>query len=92
MANGLELLRCAPDCSGIIQSKRIKFGPERAGGNLQPNPVATADASCPVGYKALFAYAAVRRATTSPNKVANSIDWVIHPYTYYVTATEGLRP
>jgi hypothetical protein len=87
--NGFELLRCAPDCSRIIQIKHLKLSPERMGGNLQPNPVATADASCPVGYKALFAYAAVRRATTSPNKVANPIDWVIQPYTYYVNEAEN---
>jgi hypothetical protein len=87
--NGLELARCAPDCSRIIQIKHIKLSPEHQGGNLQPNPVAAADASCPVGYKALFAYAAVRRASTSPNNLANPIDWVIQPYTYYVNETEN---
>lgn len=87
--NGLELLRCAPDCSRVIVAKHIMLGTERSNGNLQPNPVATADATCPVGYKAMFGYGSVRRATTSANKVSNPIDWVIQPYTQYVTLTEN---
>lgn len=87
--NGLELLRCAPDCSRVIVAKHIKLGNEVSNGRLQPNPVAIADATCPVGYKALFAFGAVRRATTSANKVSNPIDWVIQPYTQYVATTEN---
>jgi hypothetical protein len=58
------------------------------GGDLDPDPVATADAACPEGYKALFAYGAYRRATTTANKVANPVDWVVQPYTYYVNENE----
>ena len=88
--NGLGLLRCAPDCSTIIQVKHILLAErELIGTNQTPNPVAAADASCKVGYKALFAYSNVRRATTIPFKVANAVDWVIKPYTYYYNAREN---
>jgi hypothetical protein len=88
--NGFELLRCAPDCSRIIEIKHFILAPkELPNSNLQPNPVATADATCPVGYKALFAHGTTRRATTTPFKAQNSIDWVIRPYTYYYNDRES---
>jgi hypothetical protein len=88
--NGLELLRCAPDCSAIIEIKHfIVASKELTNSNLRPNPVATADATCPIGYKAFFAYGTNRRATTAPFKAQNSIDWVIRPYTYYYNDSEN---
>ena len=89
--NGLELLRCAPDCSRIIEVKHILVAErELTDERLQPNPIAKADAECPAGYKALFAYGSQRRATTIPFKSANAVDWVLRPYTYYVNSTENL--
>jgi hypothetical protein len=81
--NGLELLRCAPDCSRIIEQKAIILSNELTSGDLGANPVAMADAQCPVGYKAMFSFGQQRRATTTPNDVKNPIDWVLQPYTYY---------
>lgn len=88
--NGLELLRCAPDCSRIVQIKHIILaGNELPKSRLVPDPIATADATCPSGYKAFFAYGASRRATTTPLKAQNSVDWVIRPYTYYYNDDEN---
>lgn len=88
--NGLGLLRCAPDCSQIIQKKRIIISnPPFDDENFQPDPVATVDAACPSGYKALFAYGSDRRATTVPFKSVNAVDWVLKPYTYYYNVLEN---
>lgn len=89
-ANGLALLACAPDCSRIIERKHIIVSSEVQNETLQPNPVARADAQCPDGFKALFGYADVRRATTTAFANRNAIDWVLQPYTYYVNNTENL--
>ena len=68
--------------------KHIVATSQFADGDLDPDPVATADAQCPAGYKSLFAYGAIRRATTIPNQVVNPLDWVVQPYTYYVNENE----
>lgn len=88
--NGFELLRCAPDCSRVIEAKHIVVAnTELPNARLQPSPVAAADATCKTGYKAFFAYGATRRATTSALKAVNSVDWVIRPYTYYYNDREN---
>lgn len=87
--NGLGLARCAPDCSALIGVKHIVVATtELPNSQLQPNPVAKADSLCKTGYKAFFAYGTARRATTSPLKAVNPVDWVIRPYTYYYTKDE----
>src|SRR6478736_3887109 len=87
--NRLGLLKCAPDCSRIINIKHVIFSPKSLPGTkLTPNPVAAADSTCPEGYKALFAYGTSRRATTAPFKSQDSIDWVLKPYTYYYIGAE----
>jgi hypothetical protein len=89
--NGLELLRCAPDCSRIIEIKHIVIAPyELTNEILRPDPIAKADAECPVGYKALFAYGTRRRATITPFKSESGVDWVLRPFTYYVNSEENL--
>jgi hypothetical protein len=88
--NGLFLNACAPDCSRIIVKKRIVMSEVVHGGNLQPNPVAAADARCPSGYRAMFVYGTDRRATTRPFESIEPIDWAIQPYTYYVNASDSL--
>jgi hypothetical protein len=89
--NGLGLDRCAPDCSRVIQAKRIVLlDPALDDELLAPNPVATADSYCPSGYKALFAHGSERRATTVPFKNVSPIDWVLTPYTFYVNAVDNL--
>jgi hypothetical protein len=88
--NGLGLLRCAPDCSRVIEIKHIVIGDPMEDEYFQPDPIAKVDATCPSGYKALFSYGTDRRATTVPFKSVNSIDWVLTPYTYYVNQSENL--
>jgi len=80
---------CAPDCSQSIVKKQIalstSFG---TGGDLGANPVGFADALCLNGYKAMFAFDLVRRATTSPNASVEPIDWPVSAYTYYYNAND----
>jgi len=88
--NGMDVLRCAPDCSRIIEIKHLVVAATELGNSrLQPNPVATADATCRSGYKAFFVYGTQRRATTTAFKAQNSIDWVLRPYTYYYNDVEN---
>ena len=82
--NLLEVGACAPDCSTVVEEKVIRLGDAVSDGDLGDNPVASADATCPVGYLALFAYPGGRRATTSPNEVVDPLDWVLAPWTFYV--------
>ena len=73
----------------MIRVKHVIFSPKQApNAQLAPNPVASADATCPAGYKAFFVFGTSRRATTTAFKVENSIDWVIQPYTYYYNSEE----
>ena len=59
--------RCAPDCSRIVGVEHIIISSkELPSSDLAPNRVASADSTCPVGYKALFAAITARRATTVP--------------------------
>lgn len=84
--NGLGLLKCAPDCSRIIQKKLIRLSSSQPNGNFGGNPIAHADSLCMGGYKAMFAFGDVRRATTVGNELVNPVDWVVQPYTYYYNA------
>lgn len=87
--NRLALLHCAPDCSRVVNIKHVVFSPKSLpNGNLAPNPVAAADSTCPEGYKALFSYGKTRRATTTPFRAQNAVDWVLQPYTYYYSSYE----
>ena len=88
--NLLEVGACAPDCSTVVEEKVIRLGDAVSDGDLGNNPVATADGTCPVGYRALFAYPGVRRATTSPNEVVDPLDWVLAPWTFYVRTSGEL--
>ena len=82
--NGLGLLKCAPDCSRVIVDKQIVISSQMPNGSFGgANPVDFADSHCPAGYKALFAFGNLRRATTVGNEVTNPVDWVLAPYTYY---------
>jgi hypothetical protein len=82
--NVLEVGSCAPDCSRVIEEKVIILGDALSTGNLGANPVAAADSECPVGYKAMFAYAGVREAALDAYHGTGSVDWVLRPYTAYV--------
>jgi hypothetical protein len=80
---------CAPDCSAIVVQKKIvqntvgvapDFGRDGPG-----SVVANVDRHCPAGYKALFADGLHRVATTTPNVGDGQKDWVLRPWTRYVT-------
>jgi hypothetical protein len=82
--NDFALGACAPDCSRLIEVKFIKFSATgAASGNFGPMKVAAADSHCEAGYKAMFAFGNVRRATTIPLQSSGAVDWVVRPYTYY---------
>jgi hypothetical protein len=88
--NVLEVGACAPDCSTIVQEKIIQLGDSIPDGDLGNNPVATADGTCPVGYRALFAHGNTRRATTSAYEVVDPVDWVLSPWTFYTRSSGDL--
>lgn len=48
--------------------------------------LATVDANCPAGYKAMFADGGMRIATLTPNKGDGQKNWVLRPWTRYVNA------
>lgn len=84
--NSLDLGACAPDCSTFIAAKSIvisdPIGPN-SGPPISGSPVQAADAACPTGYRAMFAFGDERRATTAGYAVADPIDWPILPFTQY---------
>lgn len=88
--NVLEIGACAPDCSTIVEEKIIFQGDSIDSGELGSNPVAAADATCPPGHLALFAYPGLRRATVSAYEVSDPIDWVLSPWTFYVRPSGDL--
>lgn len=59
-------------------------------GDLRGESVATVDALCPTGYRAMFSDGELRRATSAPNAVVDPVDWVLEPYTAYLNATGAL--
>jgi hypothetical protein len=80
---------CAPDCSSLVVQKKIvqnavgvspDFGKDGSG-----SVVANVDRHCPTGYKALFADGVHRIATMTPNVGDGQKDWVLRPWTRYVT-------
>lgn len=87
--NVLEVGACAPDCSAIVQEKRISLGTPINQGNLAPNPVAAADATCDPGFLAMMVFPGSRRATTTAFEVDSPIDWVLQPWTVYVRDFDG---
>ena len=87
-SNGEALGNCAPDCSKLVDTKHIVLSVNGNNGNLGANAIATADALCPAGYKAMFAIGTARRATTAANDSVAPIDWPIKPYTQYVNSTD----
>lgn len=86
--NVLELGACAPDCSRVIEERRIELGEFVLVGNFGANPVAFADSLCQPGYSAMFAFPGVREAALNPYDPTGSIDWVLQPYTAYVGEQE----
>lgn len=85
---GANLGDCAPDCSKLVDAKHIVVSVGMSGGNLGVNPVATADSFCPATHRALFVAGTTRRATTMANASVDAVDWVIHPWTQYLNATD----
>lgn len=85
---GANLGDCAPDCSKVVDAKRIVVSVGMSAGNLGANPVATADSFCPAMHRALFAAGTTRRASTMPNASVGAVDWVIRPWTQYRNASD----
>lgn len=85
---GANLGDCAPDCSKVVDAKRIVVSMTTTTGNLGATPVATADSLCPAMYRALFATGTTRRATTMPNASVGAVDWVVRPWTQYRNASD----
>jgi hypothetical protein len=79
--NKVEVGACAPDCSTIIEAKKIAFGAHVDNGNLGLNPVATVDGLCQPGQKALFAHKNVREFDPLT-------DWPLRPYTAYLNNSD----
>jgi len=86
----LELGACRPDCAGVIESRSIRLSNTSVLGDLGENPVATVDALCPAGHRAMFSDGKNRRATMVGNGVADPVDWVLEPYTAYLNANGAL--
>ncbi|MGH1342166.1 MAG: DUF1554 domain-containing protein [Nannocystales bacterium] len=86
----LETGACRPDCAGVIESRTIRVSNTSVLGDLGQNPVATVDALCPAGHRAMFSDGENRRATTVANGVFDPVDWVLEPYTAYVNANGAL--
>jgi hypothetical protein len=82
---------CAPDCSKIVDQKRIVASNAGVHADLARNgPGAitnTVDAYCPTGYKAIFSALGYRVASTTPNAGTGQVDWVLKPWTRYVNAS-----
>ncbi|HMJ13371.1 MAG TPA: DUF1554 domain-containing protein [Polyangiaceae bacterium] len=81
---------CASDCSAIVTTKRIVKGQDAVRTDFARNGVAqllaTVDANCPAGYKAMFSDGQLRIATVTPNKGDGQKNWVLRPWTRYVNA------
>lgn len=89
--NVLEIGACAPDCSRVIEEKVITGGNFIVGGgDFGNNPVASVDSTCDPGYAAMFVVAGIREASASPYAGDGGIDWVLQPYTAYVTTVGEL--
>jgi hypothetical protein len=85
LANAASVGRCAPDCSRRVAKKQIRRSAAVTSGDLGPDPIAYLDGHCPAGYAALFADGFRRQATRDPLEGDDAIDWVLQPYTAYVT-------
>lgn len=83
----MEVGACRPDCAGTVQSRTIRLSNTSVLGDLGEEPIATVDALCPVGYRAMFSDGTTRRATVAGNGVFDPLDWVLEPYTAYLNAT-----
>ena len=81
--NALMLGACAPDCSGMIEERRITFSDPLSNGNFGNDPIGFADSHCQPGYAAMFSFANLRRASFSPLMGDVQVDWVLRPYTAY---------
>jgi hypothetical protein len=81
---------CAPDCSKLVDQKRIVQSNAGVHADFARNGagalVSTADSYCPTGFKALFASGTQRVASTTPNAGTGQVDWVLKPWTRYVNA------
>ena len=86
----LEVGACRPDCAGLIESRSIVVSNPSVLGDLGKNPVATLDALCPTGHRAMFSDGEIRRATTVGNSVVDPLDWVLEPYTAYLNSNGAL--
>lgn len=80
----LEAGACRPDCAGVIETRTIVLSSSLGSGNFGEDPVAFADSKCPAGYRAMFAFAEARRATSTPWLGDAAVDWPVAPYTRYV--------
>ena len=79
--NRLAAGACAPDCSGVIETRRLVQSAAFTRGMLGDSPVAFADGLCPRDTRALFAVPGDREPD-SP--IRGAIDWPLTPYTHYV--------
>ncbi|MBV1859209.1 MAG: DUF1554 domain-containing protein [Nannocystaceae bacterium] len=91
VANGLGLGDCAPDCSKTVDAKTITVSVnystngDMGGGAAVDHVDGRCEAAGLVGYKAMFADGTNRRASVSPFVGDGQIDWVLTPWTRYLT-------
>ncbi len=87
--NTLAIGACAPDCSTVIETRRITMG-TFPGGNFGNLGTFYLDSLCPDGYDAMFAIAGEREVTSTPYAADNIVDWPVKPYTAYTTTSGTL--
>ena len=96
--NGTGDGNCAPDCSTTVQTKVVRLNvlastdmDGNMGGADAPTmlDVGCVDSGLP-GYRAMFADGVARRASITPNAGDGQVDWVLQPWTRYVSTLGGL--
>jgi hypothetical protein len=85
--NGTEAGDCAPDCSKVVEERRIWLSPPPNNDPAEGNPIETADAACMASgngtpARAMMAFTNVRRAPSLDGMVT-AIDWPLTPWTRY---------
>ncbi len=77
---------CNWECTGFYEKKYIRQTPDNSGYSTNLGGISGADAKCVqvwgAGYKALLV-GATRRATVTPFKGDQQLDWVTQKYRYY---------
>jgi hypothetical protein len=77
----------------VIANKKIVLSEKAVQGNFAGNlqdPIAAADALCPMGYKAMFAHGNDRVASATAFAGDGQVDWVLATWTRYVNAGNEL--